>query len=107
MAFLGICPSLCFGYPGLTGGWKVMSLEPTENLGTLRIDADTQRRIEGYARSVGVTPAEVVRRAFEEYEAVHNGSHHEEQGRETAFDVLNRAGLIGCVVASPSSPSDL
>ena len=29
------------------------------------------------------------------------------ESEETAFDVANRAGLIGCIKGSPRSPSDL
>jgi hypothetical protein len=84
-----------------------MSSEQTPNIGTLRIDAETQRRIEEYACNAGVTPWEIVRRSFEEYEAAHNGSRIDGEGRETAFDVLVRAGLIGSVKACPGTPTDL
>jgi hypothetical protein len=82
-----------------------MSLEHSPDPGSLRVDADTQRRIESYARASGRSTAEVVREAFDEYEAAHNGSHPEAE--ESAFDVLNRAGLIGCLKGAPDSPTDL
>jgi hypothetical protein len=72
-----------------------MSLEQTPSPGILQIDAEIRRRIEAFARTAGVTPSEVVRRAFEEYEATHHGSHLEGEGEETVFDVLSRAGLRG------------
>lgn len=84
-----------------------MSIEQTPDLGILRIDADVQRRIEVYARAVGVTPSEVVRQAFEAYEASHNGTPPTETGEETVFDVLSRAGLIGCLKAASGTPTDL
>jgi hypothetical protein len=82
-----------------------MSLENSPSPGSLPVDADTQRRIESFARAAGRSTAEVVREAFDEYEATHNGSHP--VAGESAFDVLNRAGLIGCLKGTPDSPSDL
>ena len=77
-----------------------MSVEQTPSVGILRIDPEIQRRIEEYARTEGVTPSELVRKAFEEYAAVHNGSHPVSEGEVVAFELLHRAGLIGCVKAS-------
>ncbi len=84
-----------------------MSVEQTPNSRALDLDADTQRRIEEYARTAGETPAEVVRKAFDEYEATQNGAHPPGEAEETAFDVLSRAGLIGCLKSPQSSPTDL
>jgi hypothetical protein len=81
-----------------------MSDERTPATGTLQVDADIRRRIEAYARAAGVTPSEVVRSAFEEYEAARNGTRPE---GETVFDLLSRAGLIGCVRTAPGTPTDL
>lgn len=82
-----------------------MSL-PSDAGSAVPIDADTLRRIETYARTAGTTPTRVVRQAIEEYLA-----HHEEAGsgmpEQTAFDLLQRAGLIGCIPGEPGSPTDL
>lgn len=82
-----------------------MTLDHTPDPIGLRIDADTRRRIEAYARAMGSTPADVVRRAFEQFEATHEGPQTE--GEVSAFDLLSRAGLIGCLPSAPDAPSDL
>lgn len=79
-----------------------------ENIG-LKLDEDLERRIETFARQQGRTPADVVREAFREYEANHNGGHSQAaavQSGETVYDRWNRAGLIGCI-NDPNLPSDL
>ncbi len=83
-----------------------MSLDPNADPGLLRIDPDIHRRIESYAHAVGDTPTEVIRKAFEEYQARHI-THGEDQTEETAFDVLSRAGLIGCIKGASGTPTDL
>jgi hypothetical protein len=82
-----------------------MSINHPPDYGGLGIDLDTKRRIVAYARAVGSTPADVVRKAFEEYEATHKGTRA--PGQETAFDALSRAGLIGCLNDAPETPADL
>jgi len=82
-----------------------MSTDQTPNHGGFRIDPVTQRRIEDHARAAHITPAELVRKAFEQYEATHNRTRSE--GEMTAFDVLSRTGLIGCLRSAPDSPTDL
>jgi hypothetical protein len=82
-----------------------MSLENPAGTGSLHVDAETQRRIESYARAAGRSTAEIVREAFDQYEAAHNGAHPERE--ESAFDVLHRAGLIGCVKGTPDAATDL
>jgi hypothetical protein len=84
-----------------------MSLPSPADFTGLPLDPDMLRRIESYARSVGSTPAEVVREAFEEYVAVHDEARSSVARDETAFDILHRAGLIGCVKGDPDSPTDL
>jgi hypothetical protein len=84
-----------------------MSTEQTPNARALPIDSETRRRIEEYARTSGVTPSEVVRKAVEEFEAAHNGAHTAQEGEGTAPDVLSRTGLIGCMESPPDSPTDL
>ncbi|MBV8313693.1 MAG: hypothetical protein JOZ53_01920 [Planctomycetaceae bacterium] len=84
-----------------------MSLEPNAETGPLRIDPEIQRRIESYAHAVGATPAEVIRKAFEEYQAAHQVMHAGEAAEETAFDILSRGGLIGCIKGAPGTPTDL
>jgi hypothetical protein len=73
----------------------------------LSLDPDMLRRIETYARTVGTTPAEIVREAVEEYLAVHDETRARQAPDETVFDVLHRAGLIGCIPGMPESPTDL
>ena len=84
-----------------------MSIEETPSLGSLRIDSQTQRRIEECARGEGVTPSELIRKAFEEYEAGHDRSRPTSEGGESALEFFQRAGLIGCVKVSPGTPRDL
>ena len=81
-----------------------MSIDHTPNHGAFRIDPDTQRRIEAYARAAHITPGELVRKAFEQYEATHNRTRSE--GEVTVFDVLSRTGLIGCLRSAPDTPTD-
>ena len=52
-----------------------------------------------------ITPGELVRKAFEQYEVTHNRTRSE--GEVTAFDVLSRTGLIGCLKSAPDTPTDL
>jgi hypothetical protein len=82
-----------------------MSPANSPTSGSLPVDADTQRRIESYARAAGMSTAEVVREAFDKYETAHNRSHPEVE--ESAFGVLNRSGLIGRLKGAPDSPIDL
>lgn len=83
-----------------------MSLPTDADSSASPLDADTLRRIETYARTAGTTPARVIRVAIEEFLA-----QHEEAGArttdETAFDLLQRAGVIGCIPGEPGSPTDL
>ena len=44
-----------------------MSLDPDINHGSLRIDPDILRQITTYARAVGDSPSEIIRKAFEEF----------------------------------------
>ena len=81
-----------------------MSIDHTPNHSAFRIDPDTQRRIEAYARAARITPGELVRKAFEQYEATHNRTRSE--GEVTVFDVLSRTGLIGCLRSAPDTPTD-
>jgi hypothetical protein len=84
-----------------------MSLPSHADSAGLPLDPDMLRRIESYAHSVGSTPAEVVRKAFEEYLAVHEETRSQVVRDETAFDILYRAGLIGCIPGDSESPTDL
>jgi len=75
-----------------------------------QLDAELQRRIETFAQGEGCTPAQVVREAFEQFEAQrHNGGHRkalDQADAETVYDVWTRAGLIGCI-DDPDLPTDL
>ncbi|MBI1827311.1 MAG: hypothetical protein HY287_03920 [Planctomycetes bacterium] len=76
----------------------------------LSLDADLEQRIESYAQASKSTPNDVVRKAFEEYEAAHNGGHDPDlrQGcQETLYDRWNRLRFIGCVKGDEQSPTDL
>ena len=68
------------------------------------LDADLERRIESFAHATKSTPGDVIRRAFEEYEANHNGS-IEDAADESAFEAFKRAGIIGCVKGGPADLS--
>jgi hypothetical protein len=82
-----------------------MSMDHLPESGDLGLDPGTRLRIEVYARAVGCTPGEVVRRAFEAYEAAHDGPQGESE--PTALDVFRRAGLIGCLGGAAEGPTDL
>ncbi len=84
-----------------------MSLDPDINHGSLRIDPDILRQITTYARAVGDSPSEIIRKAFEEFRNGHQGTHVVERAEETAFDVMSRAGLIGCINGNDDTPTDL
>lgn len=88
-----------------TKGKPIMSL-PSDAGSDVSLDADILRRIETYARTAGTTPSRVIREAIDEYL-----THHEEPGveasEETVFDLLQRAGVIGCIPGEPGSPTDL
>lgn len=68
----------------------------------------TQREFNHLLKSLkGLSPEQLERLRRElEAELDRNGTTAAE-GEETAFDVLNRAGLIGCIKGSPRTPSDL
>ena len=70
----------------------------------LSLDADLERRIEAFARATESTPSDVVRKAFEEYEANHNGA-RAGAADESAYEAFKRAGIIGCVKGGPSDLS--
>ena len=70
------------------------------------LDAEMARRVEDHARAVGTTPDRVVRAAIEDYLAHHERAPGDDAGA-TALDVLERAGLIGCLPGAPDSPTDL
>jgi hypothetical protein len=84
-----------------------MSLSSDAGSAAPPLDAETLRRIESYARTVGATPHQVIREAVEEYLSLHEDTRDRETPDETVFDVLQRAGLIGCIPGAPGSPTDL
>jgi hypothetical protein len=68
----------------------------------------TQREFNHLLKSLkGLSPEQLerLRRALDA-ELDRNGT-RSAAGEETAFDVLNRAGLIGCIEGSPRTPTDL
>jgi len=71
----------------------------------LSLDADLEHRIEAYAQATKCTPSDVVRKAFEENEATHNGSHEDSGADESAYEAFKRAGVIGCVKGGPADLS--
>lgn len=68
------------------------------------LDTDLAHRIEALARATRSTPGDVMRKAFEEYEANHNGS-LDDATEESAFEALKRVGIIGCVKGGPTDLS--
>jgi hypothetical protein len=67
----------------------------------------TQREFSHILRSLqALSPAQLrrLRRALDAKLDENGGDNGAE---ETAFDVLNRAGLIGCLEGAPRSPTDL
>lgn len=74
------------------------------------LDAELAQRIESYARATQTTPGDVVRKAFEEYAATHNGGQNpqiQSEVGETLYDRWSRLGFIGCVKGGLDSPTDL
>ena len=71
----------------------------------LSLDADLERRIEAYAQATKSTAGEVVRKAFDEYEATHNGSHEDAAESESAYEAFMRSGLVGCLKGGPADLS--
>ncbi len=67
----------------------------------------TQREFNDILRSLQALSPAQLRRLRRELDAQldHNAAH--KGAEETAFDVLNRAGLIGCLEGAPRSPTDL
>lgn len=85
-----------------------MNAERPSDIATLSVDASVQRRIEEYAHAHGLAPAEVVRQAFEEYEAAHGGPGRPAGSIEgSAYEAFDRAGLIGRVRGTPGTTTDL
>jgi hypothetical protein len=76
-------------------------------IGNIQIDAEVQRRIEECARGLRCSPGEVIRMAFEEFASRHNDSQATSLEEVSVFDVLDRAGLIGCLDSTPDSSTDL
>jgi hypothetical protein len=70
--------------------------QPHHASGT-ELDEQLQRRVREFAHSKGTTEENVLREAVEAYLAAHND--------ETAFDRLNRLGLIGCIEEAPADLS--
>ena len=83
------------------------SLEPNIDPSLLRIDPDILRQIELFARAAGDSPSGIIRKAFEEFRDAHASLHAGEHSEETAFGVMNRAGLVGCIKGTDDSPDDL
>jgi hypothetical protein len=67
----------------------------------------TQREFNHILRSLQALSPAQLRRLRRELDAQldHNGAY--KRAEETAFDVLDRAGLIGCLEGAPRSPTDL
>ena len=61
---------------------------------TIRIEEETQERLETLAEAAGKSQSEVVRLALEDY------LDRNEQV-ETCYDVFKKAGLIGCYKGGP------
>jgi len=67
----------------------------------------TQREFNHILRNLKALSPAQLRRLRRELDAQldHNGAY--KGAEETAFDVLNRTGLIGCLEGAPRSPTDL
>jgi hypothetical protein len=82
-----------------------MSTEHQPATRTIPLDPTLQERIEVYARAAGISAAEVVRRAFDQFEAGQNGQRTVSD--RSGYDVLLEAGLIGALAGSEGTPTDL
>src|ERR1700682_5601885 len=72
-------------------------LEPHADTGPLRIDPEIQFRIESYTQAVGVSLAEVIRKAFEEYQRL--------SGKLGRFPFLiSKWDWLSVPVGAPSAP---
>lgn len=67
----------------------------------------TQREFNHILKSVKALSPAQLRRLRRELDAKLNENGASKEAEETAFDVLNRAGLIGCLEGAPRSPTDL
>jgi len=63
----------------------------------IHIEPDLEERIEAFAFAMGSTPSQIVRQAFDEFEAAHRPASENGSAGESAYAALLRAGLIGCV----------
>jgi predicted transcriptional regulator len=78
-----------------------MNHGPNTDGGLLQVDSDLQHRIEEFARAFGVTPADVIREAFENFEASRHQATGPSTTGETLYDAFQEAGLIGCLADAP------
>lgn len=65
---------------------------------SVRLDADTERRLREEARAVGKNESEVVREALRVYFA-------RRKRTESALEAAQRAGIIGCAKGLPADLS--
>lgn len=84
----------------------ISDVETKQTHQNIELDAELRERVASFAHARGVAPAQLLRQAFDEFEANHNGGHGAETAEESVFDSLNRAGLIGCI-DDPNLPTDL
>ncbi len=74
--------------------------------GGIPIDDTLRQRIEALARRRDSSPQDIVRQAFNEFEARHaNDELSQIEEEETIFDRMKKLGVIGCYDAE--SPGDL
>jgi metal-responsive CopG/Arc/MetJ family transcriptional regulator len=61
---------------------------------SVRVPGGIARRLKERSRATGTRESQVVRQALEQYLS-------QDRMQETAYDLLQRAGLIGCVQDAP------
>lgn len=74
-----------------------MAFDPHTHETGIQFDEALRRRVRELAEARGITPESVLREALEAYLAA--------QMPETAYDRLDRLGLIGCIADGPTDLS--
>jgi hypothetical protein len=68
---------------------------------TIRLDDESRQQIEELSRAVGASPSTVIRTAVDSYYRTTQKRRRGRAKRETVYDIMLRAGLIGCIKDGP------
>jgi len=81
-----------------------MKQESSRGHSSLKLGAELERRAEELGRMNGLSAADIVREALDEYASRH-GNGTKAAGADTLYDRAQRAKLIGCLKGAPSDLS--